>query len=134
MTNKELTEQVKNLRSLLAVCEERADHWRTEAKRLARENDDLARRNVGLVAERDGGPTGDEPMELEINTNDGSSISWMTKDCECCGRMIGVMVATPETGIHIFEIQDRKILRDISKFASEAASWIGEPDADKPIL
>lgn len=134
MTNKELTEQVKNLRALLAVCEERADHFREEARRLSGENDRLAKRNALLVAERDGGPTGDSPGELEINTHDGSSIAWMTKECECCGKVVGVMVTTPESGFQIFEIQDRKILRDIAKWTADAAQWIGESDAGKPLL
>jgi len=132
MTNKELTDQVKHLRGLLSVCEERADHFRTEARRLAGENEQLARRNAVLVADRDAGPTGDEPDELEITTSDGSGINWMTKDCPCHGRMAGVLVNTSEIGVHIFEIQDRKILRDISKWAANAASWIGESDANKP--
>lgn len=134
MTNKELTEQVKRLRSLLAVCEERAEHFRDEAKRLSQENDKLARRNAMLVSEVERvGPTGDAPDELELSSDDGSSLNWMTKDCDCCGRVIGLMLATSQH-VHIFEIHDRKMMSDIAKFAARAAAWIGGQDDHKPIL
>lgn len=134
MTNKELTEQVKRLRSLLAVCEERAEHFRDEAKRLSQENDKLARRNATLVSEVERvGPTGDTPDELEMLADDGSALHWMTKDCECCGRVIGLMLTSAEHA-HIFEIHDRKMMSDIAKFAASAAAWIGGQDDHKPIL